>query len=139
MKILFDTNVYVSEALRGKSATAILEATERAGWRIYVSGYLLDELERVIAEKLGLSRRLAVLARQRAVRRSALADPGASRHLVPDDPNDSPILKCAMAAGVDYLITNDRHLLSLHPYEGLQIIPINVYEQLLREQGFIRD
>jgi len=137
MKILFDTNVYVSEAMRGKSATAIIEATERAGWRIYVSTHLLDELERVIAEKLGLSRRLAVLSRQRVTRRCIFAEPGTSRHLVPDDPNDNPILKCALVAGVDYLVTNDRHLLSLHPYEGIRIVTISSYEQILREQGIL--
>ncbi len=139
MKILFDTNVYVSEAIGGKAANAVIEATDGAGWRIYISDYLLDELERVISEKLGLSRRLAVLARQRAFRRAIPAEPGTSRHLVPDDPNDSPILKSAISAGVDYLVTNDRHLLSLDPYEGIRIININAYFGILREQGILGD
>jgi len=104
----------------GSRRLRLSKATERAGWRIYVSTYLLDELERVIGDKLGLSRRLAVLSRSAAIRRSTLAEPGTSRHLVPDDPNDSPILKCALVAGVDFLVTNDRHLLSLHPYEGFR-------------------
>lgn len=64
MKILFDTNVYVSEALLGKTASRIIDATQRADWRIFVSTYLLDEVERVIADKLGFSRRLATLSRQ---------------------------------------------------------------------------
>ena len=99
MKILFDTNVYVSEAMRGRTATLIIQATERAGWRIYASTYFLDELERVISEKLGFSRRLAILSRQRVIRQSIIAEPGTSRHLVPGDPNDSPILKCAYSLG----------------------------------------
>lgn len=139
MKILFDTNVYVSEAMRGKSATAILEATEQAGWRIYVSTYLLDELERVICEKLGFSRRLAILSRQRTARRGVLIVPGTSRHFVPDDPNDTPILRCALSAGVAFLVTSDRHLLSLHPYEGIQIVTVREYGQFLRERGMVRD
>jgi predicted nucleic acid-binding protein len=44
MKVLFDANVYVAEALLGHAATRMIDATVRAGWRIYVSPYLLDEL-----------------------------------------------------------------------------------------------
>ena len=79
----------------------MIEATERASWRIYASGYLLDELERVLTEKLDFSRRLAVLSRTRIVRRAKLVEPGASRHIVPQDPADGPILRAAVAAGVD--------------------------------------
>ena len=46
MKIFFDTNVYVAEALLGEVAEEMLAATERASWRIYVSTYVVDELER---------------------------------------------------------------------------------------------
>ncbi len=62
MKVFFDTNVCVAEALLGQMAEQLLEATERASWRIYASLYLLDELERVLTEKLGFSRRLANLS-----------------------------------------------------------------------------
>jgi len=44
VKIFFDTNVYVPEALLGQVAEQLLEATERASWRIFASLYLLDEL-----------------------------------------------------------------------------------------------
>ena len=137
MKVFFDTNVYVAEALLGEAAEEMVAATERAGWRIFASIYLLDELERVLTESLGFSRRLAVLSRQRAVRRARLVEPGASRHVVPQDTNDSPILRAVLAAGADYLVTNDRHLLALHPYEGLQIISMADYRRLLTTEGLL--
>lgn len=37
MKVCFDTNVYVAEALLGRGAARLIHATLRAGWRIYVS------------------------------------------------------------------------------------------------------
>src|SRR6185312_11251892 len=106
-------------------------------WRIYASGYLLDELERVLTEKLDFSRRLAVLSRMRIIRRAKLVEPGASRHAVPLDPADSPILRAAVAAGVDYLVTNDAHLLALDPYEGIRIVSMDAYLQLLRDEGLL--
>jgi predicted nucleic acid-binding protein len=76
VKVFFDTNVYVAEALLGEMAERLIEATERAGWRTFASVYLLDELERVLTVKLGFSRRLALLSRGRIVRHSKLIEPG---------------------------------------------------------------
>jgi putative PIN family toxin of toxin-antitoxin system len=137
VKVVFDTNVCVAEALLGTAAARMIDATHSAGWRVYVTSYLLDELERVLADNLGFSRRLAVLSRQRIVRRCASIELPTSRHAVPDDPKDSPILQTALAAGADYLVTNDRHLLSLDPYEGVRIISMNAYERLLIDQGLL--
>jgi uncharacterized protein len=137
MKVFFDTNVYVAEALLGHAAERMLEATERASWRIYASLYLLDELERVLTEKLGFSRRLAYLSRRRIVHRAKLVEPGASHHVVLEDPADSPILRAALAASADYLVTNDAQLLALDPYEGLRIISMNDYYQLLQGEGHL--
>lgn len=83
MKVFFDTNVYIAEALLGEMAEQIIGATEQASWRIYASGYLLDELQRVLMDKLKFSCRLAALSRARITRRASLVDPGASRHGVP--------------------------------------------------------
>ena len=47
MKILFDTNVYVSEALVGGLAEEIIQAVVAARWRVFASDYLLDETARV--------------------------------------------------------------------------------------------
>jgi putative PIN family toxin of toxin-antitoxin system len=137
VKVFFDTNVYVAEALLGEVAEELLEATQRAAWRIYVSVYLLDELERVLTEKLGFSRRLAYVSRRRVVHRAKIVLPRASRHAVSQDPADSPILRAALDAGVDYLVTNDAHLFALAPYEGLHILSMHDYYQLLRDEGYL--
>jgi putative PIN family toxin of toxin-antitoxin system len=137
MKVFFDTCVYVAEALLGEGAQQMLEATERAKWRVCVSSYLLDELEQVLTTKLGFASRLSRLARRRIIRRATLVDPPTSRHVVPGDPADSPILQAALAAGADYLVTNDAHLLALHPYEGLGIISMSDCLELLHNEGLL--
>ena len=138
MKVVLDTNVYIAEALLGAGASRLVEATVAAGWRIYVSKYLLDEFQRVMTEKLEFSRRFAVLSRQRIIRRAHAAKLPSSRHAVPEDPKDSPILQTAIASGADYLVTNDRHLLGLNPYEGLRIISMNAYERVLQAEGYLQ-
>lgn len=137
MKVFFDTNVYVAEALLGGAAEAILTATVDASWRIFASDYLLDEIERVLAEHLGFSRRLARLTRQRCGRRAIHTPERPSRHGVPSDPADSPILRAAIQASADYLVTNDKHLLSLDPYEGLRVVSMAEYHDLLVDEGLL--
>lgn len=84
MKVFFDTNVYVAEALLGDAAERMLEATRRASWRIFTSSFVLAEIERVV-ERLGFPRRFALLTRRRARRRAVLVEPAHfSRHQVPE-------------------------------------------------------
>jgi putative PIN family toxin of toxin-antitoxin system len=137
MKVLFDTNVYVSEALVGGLAEAIIDATRNARWRIFAAVYLLDELEHVLRDKLNFGARTAALARQRVKRRCEFTVVPASRHTVASDPKDSPILRAAIEAGVDYLVTDDRHLLQMHPYEGILILSMRDFAAVLRAQGVL--
>jgi putative PIN family toxin of toxin-antitoxin system len=137
MKVFFDTNVYVAEALLGDAAERMLEATHKASWRIFTSSYVLAEIERVL-ERLGFSRRFALLTGRRAKRRAILVEPAhSSRHQVPDDPNDSPVLQAALAAGADYLVTNDTDLLTLSGYEGLRILSMSNYYRLLQDRQLL--
>jgi len=136
MKVFLDTNVYIAEALLGSAAERMIKTTLDARWRVYVSRYLLDELTRVLTKDLGFSRRLATLSRRRIIRRSTIVETTSSAQ-VPQDPKDNPILQAALGCGADYLVTNDRHLLSLDPFEGLRILSMSNYHRLLQDEGFM--
>jgi len=138
MKVFFDTNVYVAEALLGQSATAMIDATISAGWRIFCTDYVLDELERVLTDYRHFSNRFANRSRRHVARRCQLVKAANSRHQVPKDPKDSPILVTAIVAGVDFLVTNDTHLLSMNPYESIRIISMTGYYELLVAQGLLQ-
>jgi putative PIN family toxin of toxin-antitoxin system len=137
MKVFFDTNVYVAEALLGGAAEGMLAATSRVRWRIFTSRYVLDEVYRVLTEKLGFAPRLGQLTRQHVRRRADLVATSSTRHEVLRDPKDSSILSAAVAAGADLLVTNDVHLLALNPYHGVRIISMADYHQLLVNEGHI--
>lgn len=136
MKVFFDTNVYIAEALLGRAAERMIAATISARWRIYSSQHILDELQRVMT-RLGFSRRLATLTQRRIQRRSNVITVPSSRHAVERDPQDSPILRAALTCGADYLVTNDRHLLTLDPYEGIEVVSMDQYLRIIEVQGLI--
>ncbi len=126
MKVFFDSNVHVADALLGKAATTMLNATHRAKWRMFTSQYVLDEVAHVLVDYLGFSQKLAALTQRRIIRRFILVKER-SKAKVPLDPKDSPILQAALSCGADYLVTNDRHLLILDPFDGLRIISMTEY------------
>jgi predicted nucleic acid-binding protein len=121
----------------GGAAEQLVAATIEARWRVLTSGYVLDETNRVVTEKLGFSRRFGRLTQERARRRAMLVTTFSSRHSVPQDPADSPVLSAALVAGADLLVTNDTHLLALNPYHGLRIISMTEYFNLLVDEGHI--
>ena len=135
MKVFFDTNVYIAESLLGAGAERMISAARQLRWRIYANSYLLDEIERVLVEKLGFSSRSAAVVRARINRFARCVPPTGSKHFVPKDPKDNPILQSAVAAGVDYLITNDVHLLELHPYQGIRIVSMSEFLEILINEG----
>jgi predicted nucleic acid-binding protein len=137
MKVLFDTNVHVSETLVGGHAETIIGAARNAHWRVIASTDLLDEFERVLRDELNFSRRVASMARQRVRRRCELTVSPASRHAVLSDPKDGPILRSAIEAGVDYLVTDDRHFPQMNPHEGISILSMRDFADLLLEQGLL--
>src|SRR4051812_45322653 len=132
MKVLFDTNVYVSEALAGGLAKEIIDSVLQSRGRIFATEFIAIETERVLVDKLGRDPRLAKLQARRIRRRSDIVGVVSSRHLVPDDPHDTPILRAAVEAGVDFLVTSDHHLLKLTPYEGIPIVSMRDFRLVLQ-------
>jgi len=137
MKVFFDTNVYVAEALLGRGAEKMMRATLKGKWRIHVSQYVLDEVQKVLVEDLNFSRRLASLARRRILRRSSLSK-AIDTSEVPADPKDSPILSGALTCGADYLVNNDKHLLALDPFHGLRVVSMEAYMRVLADAGHLQ-
>lgn len=135
MKVFFDTNVYVAEALGGRASAAAIELSLAARWRVYSTPHVLTELRRVLQEERLVSTRLAAEACRRVQRGVTTVEQQPSRHVVPSDPADTPILRAAVTAGVDYLVTNDRHLLSLDPYESVRIVRLAAFLDLLKHLG----
>jgi putative PIN family toxin of toxin-antitoxin system len=138
MKIVFDTNIYVSLALHPEKAGKLaFETTLLARWRVYVSDYLLGEFSRVMVHELGRSPREVDYIRRSIAGACTNVSLVPSRHVVPSDPDDTPILQTALVANADYLVTRDSHLLSLNPYERLRIVSLASYYRLLEDRGLL--
>ena len=125
MKVVFDTNVFVSALTLpgGRGAEAVGKIIEGQD-ALAFSKPIVDELLSVLARKFARNRE--ELARV-AVFLSALGErvePEAQVEVLDDEP-DNRILECALAAGAEIIVTGERSMLALASFEGVRILSLS--------------
>ena len=127
MNVTFDTNVFVSGLTRPPFWTCKALANIVTGQdHLFVSQFIVDELKRVLAEKIGwtaediteVSIWLAIHAR--------VVSPPETLHILADEP-DNRILECALAADADLIVTGDRAMLALESIRNTRIVSLADY------------
>lgn len=127
MRVVFDTNVYVSAfVLPGsRGEEAVVRAIEGRD-DLLVSQAILDELLGVLSRKF--SRNPEELARI-ALLLDSLAEwvePVDHLAVLSDDP-DNRVLECALAGRADSIVTGDKRMLALGEWRGIEIVTLARY------------
>lgn len=135
MRIVIDTNIWVSGLLWKGDAWRLLNLVEAGKLDVCIAHAMLLELEEVLGYER-LQPRLTVLqqtpARLATYALSLATVFDVSRGDIPivqSDPDDDIFLLCAVAVGASYVITNDSHLLGLGSYEGVTILRVERFLQ----------
>lgn len=61
---------------------------------------------------------------------ATLVEPVEKLNIVKEDPDDNMVLECAKAGKVDYIVSNDKHLLKLKEFEGIKIVTPKEFLQI---------
>ncbi len=127
MKVVFDTNVYVSALTLPEGAAAqALDRVVVGEHELFLSKPILDELLSVLARKFARDReelaRVALFLSELAV----TVRPG-RRLRVLDDEADNRVLECAVAGQVHAVVTGDRQMLKLGSHGDVRIISIREF------------
>lgn len=138
IRIVFDTNIYVSSLLRrsGLPAQAI-DAWRAHRLQLVTSPAILSEFAATlqyarIRRKYGVTddevSELIDLLVANAVVVAGTLDVSGS---VPNDPDDEIVLTCAVEGKADLIVTGDQHLLALRAFRGIPIVTVRyLLEQL---------
>lgn len=62
---------------------------------------------------------------------STTIEPIQAIDIITDDPKDNMILECAVGGKADYIVSGDRHLLSLKEYKGIKILTAREFIELV--------
>jgi putative PIN family toxin of toxin-antitoxin system len=127
MKAVLDTNILVSATFWNGDPYRIVIRAEKGDFELLLSPEIIreftevlnyDDIRRKILDK-DLSFRLTV-AKITSV--AKIISPTVKLNIVKEDPDDNKILECALAGKADYMVTNDRHLLTLKQFRGIPIV-----------------
>ncbi|HKU50174.1 MAG TPA: putative toxin-antitoxin system toxin component, PIN family [Nitrososphaera sp.] len=127
MKIVLDTNVLISALIKpGKSRQLLSEVIKRRH-ELILSEEILAELTRVANEakiRKYVDQRDISEYLQSIVMASKVVKIVSKFQIVMEDPDDDIILQTAYDAGADYVVSGDRHLLSLEKSMDLRILSV---------------
>jgi uncharacterized protein len=127
MRVVFDTNVYVSALVfPGGRADAALRRAIEGEHRVLISRPIVDELLGVLARKF--SRDPEELSRV-ALFVDDLCEmvvPGEPVGDLPDLP-DNRILECALAGQAALIVTGDRAMLRLASWRGIRLATVAAF------------
>lgn len=137
MKIVADTNVLISALGWKGNEFELLRRVFAREVSIIISPDLFAELERVAAkQELGFGEDDIAAFFEAIGQVCELVLPEEKLTVVKDDPADDRVLECALAGGVDYIVSGDRHLLSLGVFRGIPIVTAQQFLQLVeRSRG----
>lgn len=122
LRIVFDTNVYISAALRGQLAEKVLQLASAGQVTLVASEAILAELQGKLTDKLDWPENRALLFVTTIRDLAEIVDPYIVLEVVPDDDDDNRIVECAVEGEAALIVTFDKDLLRLKTYETIGII-----------------
>ena len=119
--VVLDSNVFLSALLFGGNPRRVIELVERGLISASISPQIRSEVERILEEKFSWPRNRITEATDYLWQLALTLEPTVR---VSDcrDPDDNPVLECALAGSAIAIVTGDRDLLDLHPYRGISIL-----------------
>ena len=140
MKVLLDTNIWISGLLWGGNPRRIIQLAVSEQIVLYSSKLMIDELQATLAYPK-LQRRLeklAITAEELLVEVAAITQ-FSQTATIPDvsqlrDPKDKIVLETALGVPVEAIISGDEDLLILKEF---QQIPILTTKQFLENYRFV--
>lgn len=127
LRVVLDSNVWVSAAIWGGRLAEVVELAERGTVEIFISAEILSEINKILDyEKLrriyegGGVKKGELIASIASLAKFVKAT--AKFDVVVDDPPDNRVLECAVDAGADYVVSGDTHLLKLREYRSVKVV-----------------
>ena len=128
MRIVLDTNVWLSGIFWNGEASKIIEKAEKKDIQIIISEDILSEIIKVLNreskfQKYILNLKLSIEDLLRTILSiSTLIEKKSKLDIIKVDPKDNIILEVAIDGKVDYVISYDNHLLNMIEFRGIKII-----------------
>jgi putative PIN family toxin of toxin-antitoxin system len=121
-KVVIDTNVFIPALLGHGSAALVYGCFLQEKFQLVLSPALFKEITAVL-NRAELKINPAKIKRLKELLRSQAAiDKPKEKIKICRDPADNAILACAQSARANFIISWDKDLLSLSPFQGIPVL-----------------
>ncbi len=123
--VVADSNIYVSALEFGGQPERFLRLAEAGVFRLFISEAILTEVVKVLrSDKFRWPEEDLAKAQRQITRITNPVQPTETLHVITADPDDDRILECAAAAQSDYIVSGDKHLLTLKQHRKARILKV---------------
>jgi len=123
MKIILDTNVFISGIFFSGPPSQILKAWQNSRLQIVLSQEILNEYQRVAEFLVAKFPTIDILPIIELMTiHGQLIDVEGFDVSVCDDPDDNKFMECAIASNSKIIISGDKHLLKVSGYQGIKVL-----------------
>jgi len=134
MKVVIDTNIFVSSFFGGKPRK-IIDLWKNEKITLCLSNAILDEyidvLRRIgLKDEYELEELLSLFSRGFNI---LFITKTPKIHIIENDPDDDKFIECAVALKADAVITGDREVLAVREYMGIKILTPQRFLEHCRE------
>ncbi len=132
LKVVIDTNVFVSGLTFKGKPREVLDLVWRGDIEACISSFILKELEETLRKDFGWDRDQIRHTIEKIKAKTILIQPKSRIGVIKQKDDDNRVLECAIEGKVQYLISGDRkHLLPLKEYQGTKILSPAEFLRLL--------
>ena len=123
MKVILDTNVFISGVFFTGPPSRILKAWHDEKLQLVISQEILEEYERVAKEltaqfpSVNVRRILELVAAK-----AECYSPHRLMEPVCGDPDDDKFIACALASKCKIIVSGDKHLLKVSGFRGIKVV-----------------
>jgi len=133
MKVVFDTNVFVSALIvPGSLVEVAFLHVQRTHATLFTAIPILTETARVLRTKFHQVDEDVTVALKLIGRAATIVKPSVIIEVLEDIP-DNRILECALEAHADLIVTGDRHLLRLKQFQDVAIVRMADFLRLFQD------
>ena len=123
IKVVADTNVYISAILFGGKPEEIRKLAREGKIELLISEFILAEISGVLKRKFSWSDWQISEVTKDIRDFTALITPVLTLSVIKDDEQDNRVLECAIEGKAKYIISGDEHHLQpLKEYHGIKIL-----------------
>ncbi len=123
LRVILDTNIYISAALSPKGSSArVLALARRRRFKLITSQYIINEIGKIL-RRLGREERDIIKQLKEITHIAEIVQPTTSIRIV-RDPKDDAIIEAAVDSKADMVVSLDKDLLTLKAYNNIPVLHV---------------